>query len=100
MVSGGIDGAVLGKASFVLRYFSEEKDDRLLIVNLGERQILRPAAEPLLAPPSGCIWETLWTSESPRYGGAGSIVVATPERWVLPSESTIALRPVRENADR
>src|SRR5437667_7050139 len=35
---GGVDGAVLGPASFVLRYFSEgNADDRLLVVNFGER---------------------------------------------------------------
>jgi maltooligosyltrehalose trehalohydrolase len=92
--SGGIDGAVLGPASFVLRYFSNENDDRLLVVNFGESQILHPASEPLLAAPSGYRWETLWTSESPRYGGAGSIAVATQEQWVLPAESTVALRPL------
>ncbi len=63
--SGGIDGAVLGPASFVLRYFSEANDDRLLMVNFGERRILCPASEPLLAPPPSCRWETLWTSDSP-----------------------------------
>lgn len=92
--SGGIDGAVLGPASFVLRYFSKEKDDRLLIVNFGERQILKPASEPLLASPVGDRWETLWTSESSRYAGAGAAMIATPEQWVLPAESTVALRPV------
>jgi maltooligosyltrehalose trehalohydrolase len=92
--AGGIGGAVLGPASFVLRYFSKENDDRLLVVNFGDIQILKPASEPLLAPPSDCRWETLWTSESPRYGGAGSIAVATRERWLSPAESTIALRPV------
>jgi maltooligosyltrehalose trehalohydrolase len=92
--SGAIDGAVLGPASFVLRYFSEKKDDRLLIVNFGEQQILKPAAEPLLAPPSRFRWETLWTSDSPRYGGANSMVLATEEQWLLPAESTVALRPV------
>ena len=71
--SDGIDGAVLGKASFVLRYFSETNDDRLLLVNLGERHVLHPASEPLLAPPPGCRWETLWTSDSPRYGGAARL---------------------------
>jgi maltooligosyltrehalose trehalohydrolase len=90
----GVDGAVLGAASFVLRYFSEESDDRLLLVNLGERQILHPASEPLLAPLAGCTWETLWTSESSRYGGAGSAPVATQERWLLSAESTTAMRPV------
>ena len=61
--SDGVDGAVLGSASFVLRYFSEANDDRLLLVNLGESQGLHPASEPLLAPPAGCRWETLWTSD-------------------------------------
>jgi maltooligosyltrehalose trehalohydrolase len=92
--SGGIDGAVLAPVSFVLRYFSENNDDRLLVVNFGDRQILKPASEPLLAPPSGCRWETLWTSESPRYAGAGATLIATPGQWVLPAESTVALRPV------
>ncbi|HEY4270384.1 MAG TPA: alpha-amylase family glycosyl hydrolase [Candidatus Udaeobacter sp.] len=91
---GGIDGAVLGPASFVIRFFSEADDDRLLLVNLGERQGLHPAAEPLLAPPAGCRWETLWTSDSPRYGGVGTVAAATPEKWILPAESTVALRPV------
>jgi maltooligosyltrehalose trehalohydrolase len=95
--SGGIDGAVLGPASFVLRYFAEEKDDRLLLVNFGDSHVLRPAPEPLLAPPSGYRWEMLWTSDSPHYGGAaGSTAVTTPERWVLPAESAIVLQPVRQ----
>src|SRR5438128_1513543 len=40
--SGGIDGSVLGPASFVLRYFSKENHDRVLVVNFGESQILHP----------------------------------------------------------
>jgi len=93
--SGGIDGAVLRSASFVLRYLSQKNDDRLLIVNFGERQTLKPASEPLLAPPSVCRnWETLWTSESPRYGGIGFVAIATQEQWILPAESAVVLRPV------
>jgi maltooligosyltrehalose trehalohydrolase len=92
--TGGIDGAVLGPMSFVLRYFSESNDDRLLVVNFGDRQILHPASEPLLAPPSGCRWETLWTSDSSRYGGAGSMPVATAGRWFLTTESTVAFQSV------
>jgi len=92
--SGGIDGAVLGPASFVLRYFSEDNNDRLLIVNFAERCVLHPASEPLLAPPAGYRWETLWKSDSPRYGGADAIVTATPEQWMLPGEAAVALRPV------
>ena len=92
--SGGIDGAVLGPASFVLRYFSANNDDRLLLVNFGESHVLHPASEPLLAPPEGCRWETLWTSESPRYGATGSGAVTTPQRWALPTESAVVLKPV------
>src|SRR5437899_7061217 len=93
-IRGGIDGAVLGPANFVLRYFSKENDDRLLVVNFGKSQVLEPAPEPLLAPASGCRWETLWTSDSPRYGGTGSAAVATQEQWVLPAECAVALQPV------
>jgi len=98
-ISGGVDGAVLGSASFVLRYFAEENDDRLLMVNFGKSQVLEPAPEPLLAPPLGYGWEMLWTSDSPRYGGAGLAPVATQEQWVLPAESTVAFRPAHENAN-
>jgi len=93
--SGGIDGAVLGPTSFVLRYFSEAKDDRLLLVNLGERQVVNPASEPLLAPPAGCRWETLWTSESQGYGGGGgTVATAAPDQWILPAEFAAAVRPL------
>jgi maltooligosyltrehalose trehalohydrolase len=94
--SGGIDGAVLGRLSLVLRYFSGATDDRLLLVNFGESQVLHPVSEPLLAPPTGYKWETLWTSDSPRYGGAGSIALATQEQWILPAESAVALRLERK----
>jgi maltooligosyltrehalose trehalohydrolase len=90
----GIDGGVLGAMSFVLRYFSEANDDRLLLVNFGERQVLHPASEPLLTPPSGCRWETLWTSDSQRYGGGGTVATAAPEQWILPAEAAVAVRPV------
>ncbi len=92
--SDGIDGAVLGPANFVLRYFAKQNDDRLLLINLGETHTLKPASEPLLAPPAGYRWETFWTSDSPRYGGPGSIAIAHEEQWILPAESTIVLRPV------
>ena len=92
--SGGIDGAVLGPASFVLRYFSEADDDRLLIMNFGEHQVFHPASEPLLAPPTGYRWETLWTSDSRRYGGSDAAASATVDQWILPAESAVVLRPV------
>jgi maltooligosyltrehalose trehalohydrolase len=94
---GGIDGAVLGPSSFVLRLFSRENDDRLLLVNFGDSQLLRPASEPLLAPPMGHTWETFWSSDSIRYGGAGSTAIATPEEWFIPGEATVMLRPMPEH---
>ena len=99
-VPGEIDGAVLGPASFVLRYFARENNDRLLVVNFGKRQILAPAPEPLLAPPLGFEWETVWTSESPRYGGPGAVSLVTQEQWLLPAEAAVALRLVPEKAPR
>ena len=98
--AGSLDGAVLGPASFVLRYFANDNDDCLLVVNLGIRQKLEPVPEPLLAPPLGFEWETLWTSESPRYGGPGAVPVATQDEWVLPAEATVALRLVPEKSPR
>jgi len=92
--SDGIDGAVLGPTSFVLRYFSEANDDRLLILNFGKRQCLHPASEPLLTPPPGCRWETLWSSDSTRYGGTDDVATATAEQWSLPAEAAVALRPM------
>ena len=95
-IPGGVDGAVLNTASFLLRYFSNEDDDRLLLVNFGQRQVIDPASEPLLAPPSGHKWETLWTSESPRYSGPTSTATAANERWFLPAEAVVVLRPISE----
>ncbi|MGI9086166.1 MAG: malto-oligosyltrehalose trehalohydrolase [Chthoniobacterales bacterium] len=98
--TGGVDGAVLGDESFVLRFFDAHADDRLLIVNFGKRSALEALPEPLLAPPLGYRWETLWTSEAPRYGGGGASEIVTDQRWILPAEAAIALRPVRETAPR
>jgi maltooligosyltrehalose trehalohydrolase len=99
-VSGGVDGAVLGPKSFLLRYFAKGNDDRLLLVNLGEQQSLDPMPEPLLAPPLGFEWATLWSSEFIKYGGPGEVALPAQDPWTLPTESTIALRLVRESAPR
>jgi maltooligosyltrehalose trehalohydrolase len=97
----GVDGAVLGPASFVLRYFGQDgEDDRLLVINFGEHRDLNPVPEPLLAPPLGLEWEVVWSSESARYGGSGTAAVATQDSWTLPAESAIALRLVPEKQPR
>jgi maltooligosyltrehalose trehalohydrolase len=90
---GALDGAVIGPEAFVLRYFDSLGEERLLLVNLGGA--FRPDAvpEPLLAPPPGCRWTTLWSSESPRYGGPGEVEVETETGWQIPGEATVALCP-------
>ncbi len=97
---GGMDGAVLGPRSFVLRYFSEKNDERLLMVNLGGAQLLEPMPEPLLAPPVGFEWAKLWSSESERYGGPGTVAFPTQDPWTLPAEAAVVLKLVRETAPR
>src|SRR5438105_708381 len=92
-IAGAVDGAVLSAESFLLRFLSEQNDDRLLIINFGRRQRLVPAPEPLLAPPSGCEWELLWSSESARYDGPGTVDIATDDEWILPAEAAFVLRP-------
>ncbi len=92
---GPIDGAVLGAQAFVLRFFdSLGEDDRLLVVNLGPGLVLEVAPEPLLAPPRHDeSWETLWSSEMPKYGGPGAVPVETATGWEIPAEAAVALRP-------
>src|SRR5207248_1080509 len=97
---GGIDGAVLRSESFVLRYFGEANDDRLLVVNLGSREELTPMPEPLLAPPADCTWEILWAIESRRYGGPDVVNIDPDEKWVLPAESALVFRPGRRTQPR
>jgi maltooligosyltrehalose trehalohydrolase len=91
---GGIDGAVLGSDAFVLRYFSDSGDDRLLLVNLGCLLHYDPAPEPLLAAPQGKKWAILWSSEDPRYGGCGTPPLEREDNWWLPGQSAVAMIPL------
>jgi maltooligosyltrehalose trehalohydrolase len=93
-IPGGVDGAVLGEQSFVLRYFGEAQEQRLLIVNLGPAQSCVPGPEPLLAPPSGLEWQMIWSSDDERYGGPGGVEPVTDLGWALPAEATVAFRAV------
>jgi maltooligosyltrehalose trehalohydrolase len=89
----GLDGAVLGAQAFVVRFFGEDGDDRLMLVNLGADEHLSPAPEPLLAPPEGRRWTVLWSSEAERYGGGGTFPPDSADGWRLPGESTVVLAP-------
>ncbi len=95
---GGVDGAVLGAHAFVLRFFGEDGDDRLLVVNLGTDFRFHPAPEPLLAPVAGCEWQIKWSSEDPAYGGCGTPELDTEENWRLPGRAAVVLAPVRREA--
>jgi len=92
--AGSLDGAVLADHAFALRFFGVGGDDRLLIVNLGQR--LRPETipEPLLAPPANRCWTMCFSTESPEYGGWGTPHVETEKHgWWIPAESAVLLRP-------
>lgn len=108
------DGAVLGPDAFVLRFFGEEGDDRLLVVNLGRTLHLDPVPEPLLAPFADAPWRVIWSSQEPGYGGIGTLepeavhsdrsvpgrdLPRPAENWRLQGETTVLLAPCR-SADR
>lgn len=95
---GDIDGAVIGPDAFVLRYFGAAGDhtgDRLLVVNLGRDLGLDPAPEPLLAAPPGTRWDTIWSSEDPRYGGSGTPAADTElEGWFVLGRCAMVCKPL------
>ncbi|HXG94951.1 MAG TPA: malto-oligosyltrehalose trehalohydrolase [Blastocatellia bacterium] len=95
----GIDGAVLGPEAFVIRFFGDNGDDRLLIVNLGSDLHLDIAPEPLLAPPENREWKILWTSEDTRYGGLGTPEVETEDGWRIQGHAAVVLAPVERKSD-
>jgi malto-oligosyltrehalose trehalohydrolase len=91
--AGGVDGAVLGQEAFVLRFFGENGEDRLLIVNLGAELSLGPVPEPLLAPLEGSRWKMKWCSESPRYGGCGIRPLKDKGCWTITAHCAVVLEP-------
>ena len=93
-----LEGAVLGHDAFVLRFFGEAGDDRLLVVNLGRDLHFVPGPEPLLAPPlAGAPWALLWSSEHPRYGGSGTPALDADEGWRIPGNAAVVLEPRKRN---
>jgi maltooligosyltrehalose trehalohydrolase len=89
--SDWIQGAVLGPEAFVLRFFGGVDGERLLIVNMGRDLHLRPAPEPLLAPPKNGSWEMLWSSEDPRYRGSGPAPMRKGGTWNIPGHSAVVM---------
>lgn len=91
----GVDGAVLGDGAFLLRFFGEQNDHRLLLINFGIDLHLNPAPEPLLAAPAGYEWAVLWSSEDPKYGGTGTAALDTGENWRIPGHAAVVMKPRR-----
>lgn len=91
---GTYDGAILGERAFLLRFFGQSQDDRLLVVNLGPALQFNPSPEPLLAPPIQREWELVWSSEDPNYGGNGITPLETEEdNWRIPADAAALLIP-------
>ena len=85
---------MLGPDAFVLRFFADGNEDRLLLVNLGRDLMLQEAPEPLLAPPPGKKWVVRWCSEDWAYGGSGFVAPENDEGvWRIMGESAVVLVP-------
>jgi maltooligosyltrehalose trehalohydrolase len=95
-----LEGAVLGERALILRWLDEQHGDRLLLVNLGEELDLRPAPEPLLAPPAEARWELTWSSDDPRYDGPGAVSPCERDGWMLPAESAVLLGATTKTSTR
>ncbi|MGZ5050107.1 MAG: malto-oligosyltrehalose trehalohydrolase [Methylobacter sp.] len=92
-----IDGAVLSQDALVIRFFGRHPgDDRLLLLNLNRDILLMPAPEPLLAAPSDYVWDVMWSSEDPRYGGLGMPPWPADGNWHLQGESAVVLNLVNQ----
>jgi len=83
----------------MLRFFSDDGADRLLIVNRGRDLLLGAAPEPLLAPVEGQGWRLRWSSEAPLYGGGGITAHAADGNWLIPGQSATVFAPGAEDAD-
>jgi maltooligosyltrehalose trehalohydrolase len=88
-----LDGAVIGEQCFVLRFFGLDGDDRLLFVNYGRDLNLTCIAEPLVAPPPGRAWRTLWSSEHPKYGGDGIASFERKHGLLITGHAALVLAP-------
>jgi maltooligosyltrehalose trehalohydrolase len=97
----GLDGCVLSSSAFALRFFTpQHAADRVLIVNLGCELLRTSFAEPLLAPPAGTDWTTIWSSSDAAYGGSGTGNLWPDECWRIPAEAAVLIAPGPTRAPR
>jgi maltooligosyltrehalose trehalohydrolase len=88
-----IDGTVLTDEAWMLRFFSPDGADRLMIVNLGRDLLFGSAPEPLLAPVEGQGWRLWWSSEAAVYGGSGIPAQDADGNWLIAGMSAAVLIP-------
>lgn len=88
-----IEGSVIGAEAFALRWYSEDGDDRLLLVNLGRDCDWQPLSDPLAAAPRDRRWQMVWSSEDPRYGGSGTAKLDA-RQWHVPGHTAVLVAAV------
>ena len=64
-----------------------------MLVNFGRDLYRDTAPEPLLAPPAGCCWNTLWSSEDVKYGSNGTPPPEAGDGWRIMGEAAVVLAP-------
>jgi len=88
--AGGLAAASLGDLAILRLLGESERDDRLLLVNLGS-DVTGTLSLPLVAPPIGCGWRLAWSSEHLAYGGIGAVEPETDEGWRIPGRAAVLL---------
>ena len=79
-----------------MRYCGAEADgsgDRLLLLNLGVDLEPSSVSEPLVAAPAGFGWALTWSSDDPRYGGAGARGPQPGRELFAPGDAAVLLSP-------
>jgi maltooligosyltrehalose trehalohydrolase len=76
----------------ILRY-ERQRDERLILVNLGSLTTLR-MNDPLLAAPPWHRWSLMWCSEHVGYGGRGIAESFDDGPWTLQPHCAWLLRNV------
>lgn len=92
-----LDGAVLNDACFILRYFGEKGDDRLILVNFGKDIFAKSIAEPLIAPSKKGEWKLIWSSENLNYGGKGISNPIQNGDWHIIGHCLLLLKSISES---
>jgi maltooligosyltrehalose trehalohydrolase len=89
-----VECAPLDRDALVLRFGLDSHECRLIVLNFGRPLRRGSIPQPLVAPPAGCHWQMLWSSEDPRYGGSGTPPVETDQGWQIPGQAALVLRSV------